>query len=69
MSKTDMACNHLRKHGSITSLEAINLYGDTRLSAIIYNLRANGMNIVTEKMPFVDRFGNKSTYGKYILQG
>ena len=30
---------HLLKRGSITSWEAIDLYGITRLSALIYNLK------------------------------
>ena len=67
ISKTERVLNHLREHGSITSLEAIELYGATRLSAIIYNLRNRGYDIVTMNMPFIDRFGSKSIYGKYIL--
>lgn len=67
INKTEKVLNHLRTYGSITSLEAIDLYGATRLSAIIFNLRNRGMNIETIDLPFVDRFGSKSTYGKYIL--
>lgn len=67
ISKTERVLNHLRENGSITSLEAIELYGATRLSAIIYNLRNRGYDIITMNMPFVDRFGSKSIYGKYIL--
>ena len=66
-TKHSMVRNHLEQFGNITSLEAIELYGATRLSAIIFNLRAEGLNIKTEDMPFVDRFGNKSHYGKYVL--
>lgn len=66
-SKTEKVLNHLEKYKTITSLEAIELYGATRLSAIIFNLRKRGYNIITEDLPFVDRFGTKSHYGKYIL--
>lgn len=66
-NKTEKVLNHLKEYGSITSLEAIELYGVTRLSAIIFNLRKQGLNIETIDLPFVDRFGNKSHYGKYIL--
>ena len=38
-SKTKKVLEHLQKYGSITSWQAIELYGATRLSAIIYNLR------------------------------
>ena len=67
MNKTEKILEHLRIHGSITSLEAIELYGATRLSAIIFSLRNRGIRINTIDLPFVDRFGTKSTYGKYIL--
>ena len=66
-SKTEKVLNHLEKYKTITSLEAIELYGSTRLSAIIFNLRKRGYNIITEDLPFTDRFGTKSHYGKYIL--
>lgn len=66
-SKTQAVLEHLKEHKTITSLEAIELYGATRLAAIIFNLRERGYNIETENLPFVDRFGTKSTYGKYIL--
>ncbi len=59
---------HLEEKGSITTWEAIQLYGATRLSAIIYNLRHKyGMNIKSERVEFTDRFGNKATYCKYLL--
>lgn len=39
---------HLQEYGSITSWEAIEEYGATRLSAIIYNLRKKGFKIKTD---------------------
>lgn len=38
-NKTALVLNHLQKKKTITSWEAIELFGATRLSAIIYNLR------------------------------
>lgn len=66
-NKTEKVLEHLKEYGCITSLEAIELYGATRLSAIIFNLRKRGYKIETIDLPFVDRFGTKSTYGKYVL--
>lgn len=66
-NKTEKVLNHLKEHGTITSLEAIELYGATRLAAIIFILRKRGLNIETMDIPFTDRFGVKSHYGKYIL--
>ena len=67
MNKTEKVLEHLQNHGSITSLEAIDLFGATRLSDIIYKLRKRGYDISTVDMSFVDRFGNKSIYGRYVL--
>jgi hypothetical protein len=67
INKTQLVLDHLEKYGTITSLEAIELYSATRLSSIIYNLRKRGHDIVTEKIPFTDKYGAKSNYGKYIL--
>ena len=68
MNKTKAILLHLQEFGYITSWIAIKEYGATRLSAIIYNLRNNyNLNIITEDIEFTDRYGNKASYGKYIL--
>ena len=67
VTKTQKVIEHLQEHGYITSLEAIELYKATRLSAIIFNLRRHGMNIETINIPFVNVYGTKSHYGKYVL--
>ena len=41
---------HLLDGNSITPLEAFNLCGSLRLSAIIFKLREEGLPIVTEKL-------------------
>lgn len=69
MNKTKAIQLHLIEKGNITSWEAIKEYGATRLSAIIYNLRKRGMNIITETIEFTDRFGNAAHYAKYIFKG
>lgn len=68
MNKTNAVALHLLEKGNITSWEAIQQYGATRLSAIIFNLRERGMNIRTERIDFTDRFGSKASYAKYILE-
>jgi hypothetical protein len=68
MNKTKAVLMHLEEFGSITSWEAIKEYGATRLSAIIYNLRHKyNLNIVNEMVDFTDRYGNKSSFAKYVL--
>lgn len=58
--------NHLEEHGSITSYEAINRYGITRLSAVIFLLRKEGLPIYTETVTVKSRYG-KTNVAKYRL--
>lgn len=60
--------NHLEEKESITSLEAIKLYGNTRLSATIYTLRhAYGMRIINKPQHCKNRYGKKTSYVEYVL--
>lgn len=69
MNKTKAVQLHLLEKGNITSWEAIQEYGATRLSAIIFNLRHNyNMNIKSYTVEFTDRYGSKATYAKYVLE-
>ena len=69
-NKTAEVLRYLKKHKSgITSMEAIEMFGATRLSAIIFNLRKRGYDIETIKMETIDRYGNLVQYGKYVLKG
>ena len=60
---------HLTEFGSITSLEAIQEYGATRLSSIIYDLRKDGWNIISKPVTKKNRFGNSVTIAEYIFEG
>ena len=66
-NQKEAVLNHLKKIGTITSLEAISEYGATRLSGIIFKLKNEGHNI--GKLPFIkrNRFGNSVTLAKYYL--
>ena len=69
MNKHQLVRRHLQEFGSITSWDAIEKYGATRLSAIIYDLRyRDGMNIDTMMIEATDRYGNTSQYAKYIYK-
>lgn len=65
--KTSEVLKHLKVKGSITSLEAIELYGATRLSAIIFNLRKKGYEIKTTDGSCIDRYGHKCRFARYTL--
>lgn len=59
---------HLNRKGSITSWEAIKLFGCTRLSAVIFDLRNEGMKIRTENVTQKNRYGNFVTFAKYVRE-
>lgn len=69
MKKAQLVKDHLLEHGSITSWEAIEKYGATRLSAIIFNLRKQGYDIRTIMREETDRYGNTCQYANYVLKG
>lgn len=66
--KTARVLLHLQEKGSITSWEAFELYGATRLSDIIFKLRRR-YDIETISKKFTDRFGSTSTYAVYVYHG
>ena len=59
---------HLNKKGSITSLEAIKKYGNTRIGEYIRQLRTEGYNIKTVRESGKNRYGKKVSYGRYVLE-
>jgi len=66
-TKINQVKNHLVEKGSIDSWTAINEYGATRLSAIIFNLRRRGFNIVSEQQSVLDRNLNSCNFVNYVL--
>jgi hypothetical protein len=67
-SQYDVVLNHLVKHGSINTIEAIKSYNVLRLGAVIFNLRQGGMVIKTGVHVFTNKNGRKSNIAKYVLQ-
>lgn len=68
MSKIKQVLNYMQENKSITSWEAIEKFGATRLSAIIFNLK-DKYNITSTREEFIDKYGNKSHYARYTLLG
>lgn len=67
VTKFQQVTEHLETYGTITSWQAIQQYGATRLSDIIFRLRKQGYDIETKDETTRDRNGNACTYAKYIL--
>lgn len=51
----------------ITSLDAINKLGETRLSATIYLLRQRGIQILDTYETSQNRYGDNTHFKRYIL--
>ena len=60
---------YLKDRGSITSMEAFQMFGITRLAAQIKVLRNLGYDIVTLMMEGQNRYGETTRYAKYVLRG
>lgn len=69
INQTTEILRHLKKFKSITQKQATDLYGATRLSAIIYNFRKRGYLIDTVMLDGVTRYGTPCQYGKYVYKG
>lgn len=61
--------NHLKRHGSITSLVAFEDYGITRLASCINRLRNMGYDIRTVMIDGENRYGDSCRYANYVLKG
>lgn len=68
-NQKEIVLNHFLMHGSITSLEAINEYGITRLADVIFKLRKMGFLIKTEMKTSKNRFGVPVSFAVYKYGG
>lgn len=59
--------NYMLDFGSITTLQACNDLGETRLSARIYELKDKGVNISYEWITVSNRYGENRRVKKYFI--
>lgn len=67
MSQNELVLEHLKEIGHITSLEAMNLYGITRLAARISDLRREGHHIIASTVEVPTRAGRTARVARYRL--
>lgn len=67
MNKSEKVRKHLKRYKSITTWKAIESYKETRLSAIIKNLRDKGWEIYSEWHYKKNIDDSKIKYVKYKL--
>lgn len=68
MNQVDMILSHLKEHGSITPLDAMQEYGCMRLGARIWEIRDLGYKVETKMESSKNRFGQMTCYARYILK-
>lgn len=67
-TQTNDIYTYMKTHKrGITSKQAFELFGATRLSGIIHQMRARGINIVSENIVVKNRYGGKSMISCYKL--
>lgn len=69
LSQKDVIEMHLKRRGHITQLEANKKYGISRLSAVIFDLRQEGLRIVTTNKKVISPRWGKTIVAKYVLVG
>lgn len=68
VSQVKLIAEHLLKYGSISSIEAIELFGCTRLSARIWDLRHEGWPITSEVATTKNRYGHTTNVAVYRME-
>lgn len=67
ISQKDIVLNHLKKYGSISTMECYEIYRITDLQHAIYLLRKENYNISDEWISSKNKLGWSNKYKKYTL--
>lgn len=67
LSQKDIVLNHLKEHGSITTLDCYEIYKITDLAHAIYLLRKENFNITDKWEKPKNPFGYAKKYKRYTL--
>lgn len=68
-SQRSEVLNYMMRHGFITSETAFTLFGVTRISSVISDLRDKGVIIDTVMVDTTNRYGNPCRYGRFFYRG
>lgn len=67
MSQKERILQHLESGNTITSLEAYQELGVTQLATRIYELKAEGNPILSQRIKVTNRFDEQCSVSKYYL--
>ncbi len=68
MTQEKAILKHLLSGKELTSIQAIELFGVTRLSALIFNLRQKGYDIRQRRQTVNTRYGRHTSVAVYWLE-
>ena len=68
MNQCEKIVSYIKMFGSISSMEAFQDLGITRLSARVYELRKSGKSVYSKKQTSKNRFGEPISYSVYALK-
>jgi len=69
MKQADMVMGYITQFGSITPIDAFKDLGITRLSAVVFDLKEKGVNIITDIEHGKNRYGKPTRYARYSFGG
>lgn len=67
-AQTERVLEHLRQYGSLSAVEALEVYGCRRLAARIWELRNRGLTILTSLREVENRYGEPCRVAVYTLR-
>ena len=68
MTQCEMIIKYCKEVGSITTMQAFNELGVTRLASRICDLKRDGYEFTDEFVTSRNRYGEKVSYKKYTLK-
>lgn len=67
LTQCEKIIRHIKDHGSITAMEAMQDYGIMRLASRIADLKEQGYFLIKSNESGRNRYGEKTTYARYFL--
>lgn len=67
MTQCERILRHLQDYGSITQAEAVTEYGCYRLGARIFDLKAQGVPIRSERVTGKNRYDEPVSFSRYSI--
>ena len=67
MTQCERILRHLQDYGSITQAEAVTEYGCYRLGARIWDLKAQGVPIRSERVTGKNRYNEPVSFSRYSI--